>query len=78
VGKDIGRLKLIGINVPGLPSEAQAMATARHSLELVPANYACGIATYSEVLITEMQFNQAPFANILAMPLVIKIPSLFL
>ncbi len=49
-----------------LAAQDRAVATARRSLELVQANYAGGIATYSEVLIADAQYGQARIADIQA------------
>lgn len=47
-----------------LAIEDQAVATARRSLQIVQTNYATGLATYSDVLISDMQYRQALISDI--------------
>jgi outer membrane protein TolC len=42
------------------------MAAAQQALHLVQANYQAGLANYSDVLIADVQFQQAKIADIQA------------
>jgi outer membrane protein TolC len=50
-----------------LAAEDEAFASARRALHLVQANYAAGLATYTEVLVADGQYHQTMIADIGAM-----------
>jgi outer membrane protein TolC len=59
-------LRALEHDAEALAVQDRAAATAHRSLELVQANYAGGMATYSEVLIADAQYGQARIADIQA------------
>jgi outer membrane protein TolC len=59
-------LRALEHDAEALAVQDRAAATAHRSLELVQANYAGGMATYSEVLIADAQYGQAQIADIQA------------
>jgi NodT family efflux transporter outer membrane factor (OMF) lipoprotein len=59
-------LRALEHDAEALAAQDRVVATAHRSLELVQANYAGGMATYSEVLIADAQYGQARIADIQA------------
>ena len=57
-------LRALEHDADALAADQLALQTAKRALKLVQSNYRAGLATYSEVLIADVQYQQAQIAEI--------------